>query len=139
MYKVIKAFCRLLSNYASPFVIASAIVAFFVPVAFGWVHGNVSSVILGIIMLSMGLTISMNDVRNLMKQPFHILLGAVAQYTIMPFVAFGLTKVFGLDPYLAVGIILVFRMARFRNRLRRDLRQIVTTAEKISEMCKKLS
>ena len=59
MYKVIKAFCRLLSNYASPFVIASAIVAFFVPVAFGWVHGNVSSVILGIIMLSMGLTISM--------------------------------------------------------------------------------
>jgi BASS family bile acid:Na+ symporter len=55
----------------------------------------------------MGLTISMDDVRNLMKQPLHILLGAVAQYTIMPFVAFGLTKVFGLDPYLAVGIILV--------------------------------
>jgi len=107
MFKIIKAFCRLLSNYASPFVIASAIVAFFVPVAFGWVHGNVSSIILGVIMLSMGLTISMDDVRNLLKQPFHILLGAVAQYTIMPFVAFGLTKVFGLDPYLAVGIILV--------------------------------
>ena len=29
-------------------------------------------------------------------------------YTIMPFVAFGLTKVFGLDPYLAVGIILCY-------------------------------
>ena len=107
MFKVIKAFCCLLSNYASPFVIASAIVAFFVPVAFGWVHGNVSSIILGVIMLSMGLTISTDDVRNLMKQPLHILLGAVAQYTIMPFVAFGLSKVFGLDPYLAVGIILV--------------------------------
>ena len=107
MFKVIKAFCCLLSNYASPFVIASAIVAFFVPVAFGWVHGNVSSIILGVIMLSMGLTISTDDVRNLMKQPLHILLGAVAQYTIMPFVAFGLSKVFGLEPYLAVGIILV--------------------------------
>ncbi len=107
MFKVIKAISRLLSNYASPFVIASAIVAFFVPVAFSWVHGNVSSIILGVIMLSMGLTISMEDIRNLLKQPFHILLGAVAQYTIMPFVAFGLTKVFGLDPYLAVGIILV--------------------------------
>ena len=58
-------------------------------------------------MLSMGLTISTDDVRNLLKQPLHILLGAVAQYTIMPFVAFGLSKVFGLDPYLAVGIILV--------------------------------
>jgi BASS family bile acid:Na+ symporter len=107
MFKIIKAISRLLSNYASPFVIASAVVAFFVPVAFGWVHGNVSSIILGVIMLSMGLTISIDDVRNLMKQPLHILLGAVAQYTIMPFVAFGLTKVFGLDPYLAVGIILV--------------------------------
>ena len=107
MFKIVKAFCRILSSYASPFVIASAIVAFFLPITFGWVHGNVSSVILGIIMLSMGLTISMDDVRNLMKQPLHILLGAVAQYTIMPFVAFGLTKVFGLDPYLAVGIILV--------------------------------
>lgn len=107
MLKVIKAISRLLSNYASPFVIASAIVAFFVPIAFGWVRGNVSSIILGVIMLSMGLTISMEDIRNLLKQPFHILLGAVAQYTIMPFVAFGLTKVFGLDPYLAVGIILV--------------------------------
>ena len=107
MFKIVKACCRILSSYASPFVIASAVVAFFLPITFGWVHGNVSSVILGIIMLSMGLTISMDDVRNLMKQPLHILLGAVAQYTIMPFVAFGLTKVFGLDPYLAVGIILV--------------------------------
>ena len=107
MFKIVKVFCRILSSYASPFVIASAVVAFFLPIAFGWVHGNVSSVILGIIMLSMGLTISMDDVRNLMKQPLHILLGAVAQYTIMPFVAFGLTKLFGLDSYLAVGIILV--------------------------------
>ena len=47
MFKIIKAISRLLSNYASPFVIASAVVAFFVPVAFGWVHGNVSSIILG--------------------------------------------------------------------------------------------
>ena len=38
-----------------------------------------------------------------------------------------------------IGIILVFRMARFRAYLRRDLRQIMTTGEKVSEMCKKLS
>ena len=107
MLNLVKAVSRFLSTYTSLFVIACAIIAFFAPVLFGWVHGNVSSIILGVIMLSMGLTISIEDVRNLMKQPFHILLGAVAQYTIMPFVAFGLTKVFGLDPYLAVGIILV--------------------------------
>ena len=107
MSKIIRAVCHTLSTYASPFVIASAIVAFFLPVAFGWVHGNVSSVILGVIMLSMGLTLSVQDFKILFKRPLDILLGAVAQYTIMPLVAFTLTKIFGLDPYLAVGIVLV--------------------------------
>ncbi|MCQ2062880.1 MAG: bile acid:sodium symporter family protein [Fibrobacter sp.] len=107
MLNIVRAVSRFLSTYTSPVVIACAIVAFFAPVLFGWVHGNVSSIILGVIMLSMGLTITTQDLRNLMKCPWHILLGAVAQYTIMPFVAFGLTKIFGLDPYLAVGIILV--------------------------------
>ena len=107
MSKIIRAVCHTLSSYASPFVIASAIVAFFLPVAFGWVHGNVSSVILGVIMLSMGLTLSVQDFKILFKRPLDILLGAVAQYTIMPLVAFTLTKIFGLDPYLAVGIVLV--------------------------------
>lgn len=107
MLNIVRAFSRFLSTYTSAVVIASAIVAFFFPVLFGWVHGNVSSVILGVIMLSMGLTITPQDLRNLMKCPWHILLGAVAQYTIMPLVAFSLTKIFGLDPYLAVGIVLV--------------------------------
>lgn len=107
MLNIVRAINRILSTYTSLIVIACAVVAFFFPFLFGWVHGNVSSVILGIVMLSMGLTITQQDLRNLLKCPWHILLGAVAQYTIMPFVAFGLTKVFGLDPYLAVGIILV--------------------------------
>ena len=107
MLNLVKAVSRFLSTYTSLFVIACAIIAFFAPVLFGWVHGNTSSIILGIIMLSMGLTITMDDVRNLMKRPADIFLGAVAQYTIMPLVAFTLTKVFGLDPYLAIGIVLV--------------------------------
>ena len=107
MLKIVKAVSRFLSTYTSLVVIGCAVIAFFVPVAFGWVHGNVSSVILGIIMLSMGLTLSVEDIKILFKRPFDILLGAVAQYTIMPLIAFTLTKVFGLDPYLAVGIILV--------------------------------
>lgn len=107
MLKIIRTINRILSSYTSLIVIGCAVLAFFVPQIFSWVHGNVSSVILGIIMLSMGLTITKDDLRNLMKQPLHILLGAVAQYTIMPLVAFSLTKIFGLNPYLAIGIILV--------------------------------
>ena len=107
MLNLIRAASRFLSTYTSLFVIACAVIAFFIPNLFDWVHGNTSSIILGIIMLSMGLTITMDDVRNLMKRPYDIFLGAVAQYTIMPLVAFTLTKLFGLDPYLAIGIILV--------------------------------
>ena len=107
MLNLIRAVSRFLSTYTSLFVIACAVIAFFIPTLFGWVHGNTSSIILGIIMLSMGLTITMDDVRHLMNRPADIFLGAVAQYTIMPLVAFTLTKIFGLDPYLAIGIILV--------------------------------
>lgn len=96
-----------LSSFTSLFVIGCAIVAFVLPPTFSWVHGNVSSVILGIIMLSMGLTLRVEDFKNLAKRPLDICAGALAQYTIMPLVAFCLTKIFGLDPYLAVGIILV--------------------------------
>lgn len=107
MLKVIRAVTRFLSSYTSLFVIACAVIAFFAPVTFSWVHGNVSSVILGIIMLSMGLTLRVDDFKNLAKRPLDICAGALAQYTIMPLVAFCLTKIFGLDPYLAVGIVLV--------------------------------
>jgi len=96
-----------ISRHASAFVIVSAIVAFQFHTLFGWVRDNVSSLILGFIMLTMGLTLSTEDFKILIRRPQDILIGAVAQFTVMPFLAFGLTKLFGLDPYLAVGIILV--------------------------------
>ena len=96
-----------ISRHASAFVIVSAIIAFLFPMLFGWVRNNVSSLILGFIMLTMGLTLSTEDFKILIRRPQDILIGAVAQFTVMPFLAFGLTKLFGLAPYLAVGIILV--------------------------------
>ena len=96
-----------INRHASAFVIVSAIIAFLFPMLFGWVRNNVSSLILGFIMLTMGLTLSTEDFKILIGRPQDILIGAVAQFTVMPFLAFGLTKLFGLDPYLAVGIILV--------------------------------
>ena len=40
MLKIIKAISRFLSTYTSLVVIGAAVVAFFLPVAFGWVHGD---------------------------------------------------------------------------------------------------
>lgn len=107
MLKVLQSISRWLASYTSVFVIAIAVLAFFVPDVFAWVKGNVSSVILGIIMLTMGLTLTTNDFKILFSRPLDIFIGACAQYTIMPLIAYTLTHLFGLNPYLAVGIILV--------------------------------
>ncbi len=96
------------SRYTSVIIILTAVVAFFFPDLFGWVQqGQRASVILGLIMLTMGLTLSLDDFRILFTRPMDIFIGAVAQYTIMPLVALVLTHVFRLDPFMSVGIILV--------------------------------
>ena len=107
MLKLVRAVNRVLSAHTPLFVIGAAILAFFLPELFSWVKGNVSSAVLGVIMLSMGVTLTADDLKRLLKRPADIALGACAQYTIMPLVAFALTRLFGLNPYLAVGIVLV--------------------------------
>lgn len=97
-----------LSKHCSWVVILAAIISGIFPDSFAWVQqGQRATVILGIIMLTMGCTLSVDDFRILLKRPLDICLGTLAQFTVMPFVAFALTRIFGLDPYLSVGIILV--------------------------------
>ncbi|MBO7418117.1 MAG: bile acid:sodium symporter family protein [Bacteroidaceae bacterium] len=98
---------RWLAGNASWVVIAAAVFSFFLPSAFEWVRGTTQTVILGIIMLTMGLTLTTNDFRILAQRPFDILIGACAQFFIMPCVAYLLVHVFRLEPALALGILLV--------------------------------
>lgn len=114
MYNFFKFISDTLSGKASIFIILTAVVTFFYPQLFEWVKGDTQTIILGIIMLTMGLTLTPNDFRLLAKRPLDILIGAVAQFTIMPLVAFTLTWLFSqvsaFAPYstaMAIGIILV--------------------------------
>ena len=114
MYRIFKAISDTLSEKASLFVILTAVVTFFFPALFEWVKGHTQTVILGIIMLTMGLTLTPDDFKLLAKRPLDILIGAAAQFTIMPLVAFSLSWLFGqvpaFAPYstaMAIGIILV--------------------------------
>ena len=55
------------------------------PATFGWVQQEGrASVILGIIMLTMGCTLTLDDFKVLISRPIDICIGAVAQYSIMP-------------------------------------------------------
>ena len=116
--KALQKVSKFLSNYTSVVVIAIAVITFFAPDIMSWVNnmlffdpvGNkftTQSIILGVIMFSMGLTLTTEDFKILAKRPFDICIGAVAQYLVMPFLAFGLTKLLHLPDAIALGLILV--------------------------------
>ncbi len=96
-----------IANHTSLYVIGAATVAMFIPQIFAWVSGITQTIILGIIMLTMGLTLSTNDFRILLSRPLDILIGTCAQFSIMPFIAYGISTIFHLDSALMLGIVLV--------------------------------
>lgn len=63
--------------------------------------------VLGIIMFGMGLTLKGDDFTEVFKRPVQVLVGLLGQFLIMPLLAVMLTKVFSLDPMVAIGVILV--------------------------------
>ena len=107
MKGLLQTVSRWLATYASPFIIGVALFTFFIPITFEWVSGITQTVILGIIMLTMGLTLTANDFKILFRRPLDIFIGACAQFVIMPCVAYLLVRVFRLEPALALGILLV--------------------------------
>ncbi|WP_291794373.1 bile acid:sodium symporter family protein [Brevibacterium sp.] len=62
---------------------------------------------LGVVMLTMGLTLRPVDFGLVIKRPVPVLLGVVAQYVIMPLVALGIVTLLDLPPLIAAGVILV--------------------------------
>jgi len=107
MLKILQQTSSWLASNASFFIIAVAVFTFLIPGVFGWVRGNTQTIILGMIMLTMGLTLTTDDFRILARRPLDILVGACAQFLIMPCVAWLLVRVFRLEPALALGILLV--------------------------------
>lgn len=63
--------------------------------------------LLGIVMLGMGLTLTFKDFAEVTKNPKSVIIGVIAQFVVMPTVAYGLAKAFNLPPDLAIGVILV--------------------------------
>lgn len=88
-------------------VIGAGVLAMLFPPALTWFHGPLITYGLGIIMLGMGLTLTMQDFKRIFIYPKWILLGVVLQYTVMPFTGLLLADFFQLPKMLAVGLILV--------------------------------
>ena len=104
--KLLENISRFAGNTFAIWVILFAILAFFIPDGFTWIAPHIS-LLLGIIMFGMGLTLSLDDFKGIVKAPKSVFIGVLAQYTIMPLLAFGLANLFQLPPEVAVGVILV--------------------------------
>lgn len=88
-------------------VIAVAALSLFVPQAVSFIKTSYVNTLLGIVMFGMGLTLKPSDFKVVFSRPRDVIIGCIAQFTLMPFLAFLLTKLFGLSPELAIGVILV--------------------------------
>ncbi|MDE3321891.1 bile acid:sodium symporter family protein [Acinetobacter nosocomialis] len=87
-------------------VIVFAALALWQPEFFVWLKAYIPW-ILGIIMLGMGMTMTVDDFKGVLQSPKAVLIGVVAQFVVMPGLAFILCKLFNLPPEIAVGVILV--------------------------------
>ena len=88
-------------------VLAVAALALFVPGSCLWIRISWINYLLMLVMFGMGLTLRPEDFVIVFKQPKNIVTGCLAQFTIMPLLAFGLGRVFGLEEGLLAGVILV--------------------------------
>ncbi len=63
--------------------------------------------LLSVIMLGMGMTLRPADFAVIGRRPWALLLGVVAQYTIMPLLGWGIAQLLGFSAVLAAGMVLV--------------------------------
>ena len=88
-------------------VLLCAVVALLLPELFSHVKPTVINPLLGVIMFGMGMTLRVEDFRIVFSRPKDVIVGCVAQFTVMPFLAWLLARAFSLDEALTVGVVIV--------------------------------
>ena len=88
-------------------VLLCAVVALLLPELFSHVKPTVINPLLGVIMFGMGMTLRVEDFRIVFSRPKDVIVGCMAQFTVMPFLAWLLARAFSLDEALTVGVVLV--------------------------------
>jgi BASS family bile acid:Na+ symporter len=105
--KVLKKISDFVGKYMAIIVILVAALALFAPQTVSFIKTSYVNTLLGIVMFGMGLTLRPNDFKVVFSRPKDVITGCIAQFTIMPLLAFLLTKIFNLPTELAIGVILV--------------------------------
>ncbi|MCR4672133.1 MAG: bile acid:sodium symporter family protein [Lachnospiraceae bacterium] len=102
-----KRISGVLGKYMALIVLAIAALALFLPGTCLWIQTGWVNYLLMVVMFGMGLTLKLSDLAIVFTRPRDIIIGCIAQFAVMPLLAFLLGKAFGVSDELLVGIILV--------------------------------
>lgn len=102
-----KKICHYISDYMGLLVLAAAVLALFFPNVLQHVRPTIINYMLGVVMFGMGLTLNLKDFRIVFSRPKDVFIGCLAQFTIMPLMAWILARIFSLDEALTLGVVLV--------------------------------
>ncbi|TKH07517.1 bile acid:sodium symporter family protein [Peribacillus simplex] len=103
---ILERFSQFVSSTFAIWVLIFATFAFLSPNTFSWIGGYIT-ILLGIVMFGMGLTITVDDFKEVLTRPKDVAVGVIGQFVIMPTLAYLLAKGFNLPPEIAIGVILV--------------------------------
>ena len=88
-------------------VLLAAVLALVFPDSLRQIRPTVINYLLGVVMFGMGLTLNLQDFKIVFSRPKDVIIGCLAQFTIMPLLAWILVRLFSLDEALALGVVLV--------------------------------
>ena len=98
---------KLISNYMGVLVLLSAVLGLLTPSTFSGINPSIINPLLGLVMFGMGMALRIEDFRIVLSRPRDIAIGCLAQFTVMPLLAWTLSRLFALDEALTVGVVLV--------------------------------
>ena len=102
-----KKISEILGKYMAWIVLLIAVLALLLPKTCMWIQTGWVNYLLMIVMFGMGTTMKLSDFSVVFKRPRDVVIGCLAQFIVMPLLAFSLGKLFCLDNELLVGVVLV--------------------------------
>ncbi|PAF46172.1 sodium transporter [Helicobacter sp. 12S02634-8] len=105
--KFLRTSAVFVTKYLAFIIIIAAVSAWLWPKSFSVIRADFIPFLLGLVMFGMGVSLRMSDFKELFLRPKAVILGVLAQFSVMPLLAFGLVHIFSLPLELALGVILI--------------------------------
>ena len=102
-----KKICDFISRWMGALVLLTAVFALLFPEVFGALKPTLINPLLGVVMFGMGLTLKLEDFKVVFSRPKDVIIGCLAQFIVMPLLAWLLARGFSLSDELALGVVLV--------------------------------